>query len=220
MLYTIFGDFMITTIYYIRHAEPVKDNKTKIEGKTEQDLNESICLSPKGKMQAKKLSEIEQLQNLNQVWSSNYTRAIDTAKFIANKNNKEIIIEPNLGERKLGDLEKLKLLGRTKNRSYTQEQLLDENLKNEGGESHKEVKERIYNVTVDILNKNKGNTCAIISHGAAIKFLLMNWCTLDEDLNILYNGNIVVKETIDYAGVIKLEFENDKLINIQNIEHN
>ena len=220
MLYTIFGDFMITKIYYIRHAEPVKDNKTKIEGKTEQDLNESICLSPKGKMQAKKLSEIEQLQNLNQVWSSNYTRAIDTAKFIANKNNKEIIIEPNLGERKLGDLEKLKLLGRTKKLNYTQEQLLDENLKNEGGESHKEVKERIYNVTLDILNKNKGNTCAIISHGAAIKFLLMNWCTLDEDLNILYNGNIVVKETIDYTGIIKLEFENDKLINIQNIKYN
>lgn len=220
MLYTIFGDFMITTIYYIRHAEPEKDIKAKINGKTEQDLNESICLSSQGELQAEKLSELCELQNLNQVWSSNYKRALDTAKFIANKNNKEIIIEPNLGERKLGDLEKLKLLGQTKKRSYTQEQLLDENLKNEVGESHKEVKERLYNITLDILTKNKGKTCAVISHGAAIKFLLMNWCNLDESLNISYNGKIVVKETIDYTGIIKLEFENDKLINIQNVEHN
>lgn len=71
---------------------------------------------------------------------------------------------------------------------YTTAQLLDENLKNEGGESRKEVTERMTKALNRILNKYCGKRVAIVSHGAAINYLLMKWCTFNENQKIEYNG--------------------------------
>ena len=91
--------------------------------------NEKIPLSAKGEKQAENVSNIKELNNIYTLWSSNYVRAISTAKYIALNNKIDINIDEKLGERKLGNLEKLRILGRNKKYSYTIEQLLDENLK-------------------------------------------------------------------------------------------
>ena len=41
------------------------------------------------------------------IWSSSYTRAKATAKYIANVNNLPFNLDSNLGERKLGNLKEL-----------------------------------------------------------------------------------------------------------------
>lgn len=56
----------------------------------------------KEKKRANILSEIDELSNIDKVISSNYVRAISTAKYIANKNNKDIDIIDDFGERKFG----------------------------------------------------------------------------------------------------------------------
>ena len=200
-----------TTVYLIRHSEQLKINGIKNIEEDDQISNEKIILSIQGEEKAKKLSEREELNNIDVIWSSNYVRAISTAKYIADRNNLKINIDSNFNERKLGNLETLKELGKDKKYTYTEEQLLDENLKNIDGENRIEVNKRMTNSLNKILKENEGKNIVIVSHGAAIKFLLMNWCTLNKDLKLTYkNLNIDIQSPC----LIKLEFNGIDLNNL------
>ena len=89
-----------TIIYLIRHAETVDENGIRNTSEDSQLINEKEILSVESEEQAKKLSENEELQNLDVIWSSNYTRAKATAKYIANVNNLPFNLDNNLSERK------------------------------------------------------------------------------------------------------------------------
>ncbi len=202
-------------VYLIRHSEQLKIKNE--EEQNEQIKNEKIILSVEGEKKAEKLSKIPQLQNIEQLWSSNYVRAISTAKYIAKENNIEINISSKLNERKLGDLETLKEMAKNKKNSYTTEQLLDRKLKNKDGESCEEVSKRMKEKIQDIVEKESENI-AIVSHGAAIKFYLSNYCEIDEKINFIYNNEIIIKENLNSPDVIELTFINNKLNNIKHIE--
>jgi len=90
-----------TIIYLIRHSEQLKMDSKYLSSEDEQIKNEKIILSIEGERKAKELSEREELKNIDVLYSSNYVRAIATAKYIANKNNLNINIDERLGERKL-----------------------------------------------------------------------------------------------------------------------
>lgn len=76
-------------------------NSKYLSSEDEQIKNEKIILSIEGERKAKELNEREELKNIDVLYSSNYVRAIATAKYIANKNNLNINIDERLGERKL-----------------------------------------------------------------------------------------------------------------------
>ena len=57
-----------------------------------------------------------------------------------------------------GDLKSLKELGKTKQNSFTTEQLLDEQLKNIGGENRIEVTTRMEKAFERVINENIGNS--------------------------------------------------------------
>ena len=105
---------------------------------------------------------------------------------IAYRNNLPINIDTNFNERKLGNLKTLIELGKDKRHTYTEEQLKDENLKNVNGENRIEVNKRMTTSLNKILKDNIGKKVVIVSHGAAIKFLLLNWCDLNENYKNLY----------------------------------
>lgn len=107
-----------------------------------------------------------------------------------------------------GDLKKLEELGKNKTRPFTTEQLLDENFKNVDGESRVEVACRMEKSFERIIMENKGKSIAIVSHGAAIKFLLIKWCKLNQYAQLEYNDKII---KVNSPGVIKLIFEEEKL---------
>lgn len=92
---------MKTTIYLIRHSEALKVKEEPSTSKIDQIKNEKLTLSEKGKVLAQKLSCTNELQNIDMLFSSNYVRAVSTAKYIADKNDIEINIDDRLGERKL-----------------------------------------------------------------------------------------------------------------------
>ena len=95
-----------TIIYLLRHSEQYRDfynfGDTQLE-------NEKIILSIDGEKKAEELSnnhelennEIAKLLNIKELWSSSYSRAIGTAKYIAKKNNLLINIDSRLNERLL-----------------------------------------------------------------------------------------------------------------------
>ena len=91
---------------------------------------------------------------------------------------------------------------------------MDENLKNVEGESRKEVSERMEKSFNTILKDNLGNRIVIVSHGAAIKFLLMRWCKLNDKSEIQFNKKTI---NLNSPGIIKLVFENNKLLELKQI---
>lgn len=203
-----------TIIYLIRHSEQLKIDNKVVKNENSQIENEKIILSVEGENKAKKISELEELKDINILWCSNYVRAIATAKYIAEKNNIEINIDENFGERKLGDLKELEIMGKDKKHSFTTEQLLDENLKNKDGENRKEVIKRMEYSFDKIFLQNINKKIVIVSHGAAIKFLLTKWCKINSNFKLEYN-NTEIK--LNSPGVLELKFEGTNLINLRQI---
>lgn len=203
-----------TTIFLIRHSEQLKIKSLLNSSENSQIANEKIILSVKGEKKAEKLSNIAELSNLDSVWCSNYVRALATAKYISERNNLEVQISTDLNERKLGNLDSLAKLRNKYTHPFTTEQLLDESLKNEDGENRFEVNNRMTNFINTILNSNEGSRIAVVSHGAAIKFLLMNWCSLNQNYDLVYKDTIL---KIDSPSVIKLEFNKDSLLNLSQL---
>ena len=93
----------MTTIYLIRHSEGFK----KIQGimntsDSVQLINEKNPLSCDGEKLAEKLASNPEFQNIDVVWSSNYVRALSTAKYFAVNNNLKVNIDERLRERVQG----------------------------------------------------------------------------------------------------------------------
>lgn len=98
----------LTHIYLIRHSEQLKIENKIIKNEESQISNEKIILSVNGERKAQEISELKELSNIDVLCSSNYVRAISTAKYIAIQNNIEINIDDNFNERKLRKFRKLK----------------------------------------------------------------------------------------------------------------
>ena len=96
-----------TIVYLIRHAETIDENGIRNTNEDAQMINEKEILSVYGEEQSKRLSENKELTNIDVIWSSSYTRAKATAKYVANSNNLPINLDSNLSERKLGNLKEL-----------------------------------------------------------------------------------------------------------------
>lgn len=163
-----------TIIYLIRHAETTDENGIRNTNEDSQMINEKEILSVYGEEQSKRLSENVELNNIDVIWSSSYTRAKATAKYIANNNNLPINLDSNLNERKLGNLKELgKFMKDKKTRDPSQEQLLDRKFKISDGESAEDTRERMTGFFDKILKEFEGKKIAIVSHRRFNKIFLI-----------------------------------------------
>mgnify|MGYP005758041925 CR=1 FL=1 len=163
-----------TIIYLIRHAETIDENGIRNTNEDSQMINEKEILSVYGEEQSKRLSENKELTNINVIWSSSYTRAKATAKYIANSNNLPINLDSNLSERKLGNLKELgEFMEGKKTRDPSQEQLLDRKFKTSDGESAEETKKRMTEFFDRILKEYVGKKIAVVSHRRFNKIFLI-----------------------------------------------
>ena len=122
----------------------------------------------------KKLSENTELKNIDVIWSSSYTRAKATAKYIDNTNNLPINLDSNLNERKLGNLKELgKFMKDKSTRDPSQEQLLDRNYKTSDGESAEDTRKRMNIFFNRILKEYEGNKIAVVSHRGSDKIFFI-----------------------------------------------
>lgn len=207
----------MTTIYLIRHSKPLKVNNTFNDDNL-QIQNEKSSLSIEGEQIAQQKLNINEFENIDVLFSSNYVRAIQTAKYLSDKNNLEINVISNLGERKFG-IEAWDQLPE----NFERKQFLDENYKIGSGESQKEVANRMYSTIMNILNENKNKKVAIVGHATAISYLLKKWCDIqivDDKLRYIFNNNILLDGYLDYCETFKLEFDDDNnIIDIKNIKN-
>jgi len=204
-----------TIIYLVRHAETIEENGLRNTNETMQEINEKEILSIEGEENSKKLSENHELQNIDIVWCSNYTRAKQTAKYIASKNKLKYNLDKRLCERQLGNIEDLaKFMNDKLTRDPSREQLAFPEFKTRGGESANDTSKRMNDFINEVLEKYNGKRIAIISHGGAIKFYLLSYCRVNENLNLEYKGKELY---ITSPCLLKLTFSNDKPVNLEQI---
>ena len=207
----------MTTIYLIRHSKPLKVNNT-FNDDSLQIQNEKSSLSIEGEQIAQHRLNNSEFKNIDILYSSNYVRTIQTAKYIAENNNLDINVVSSLGEREFG-IESWDQLPE----NFERKQFLDENYKIGNGESRREVSDRMYSAIIKILNENKNKRIAIVSHATAISYLLKKWCDIqivDDKLRYTFNNNILLDGYFDYCETFKLEFDDtNNLISIENIKN-
>ena len=206
---------MNTIVYLIRHADTIDEKGIRNTKETSQMINEKEILSIKGEEDSKRLSKNEELKNIDTIWCSSYVRAKQTAKYIAEENNLQINLDDRLNERKLGNLEEIAIFMKDKKtRDPSQEQLLYPKFKTSDGESAEDTNKRMTEFLKECLNENKDKKIAIVSHGGSIKFLLLNWCKVNENMKLEYKDKEL---NVTSPSLLKLTFKDEELINIEQI---
>ena len=207
----------MTTLYLIRHS--VRMPLKTIKYNTTQDkliLNEKIILSSDGESRAKLLSEKEELKNIDVVYASNCVRTLQTAKYIIEKQNLSVTIDDRLDERRVG------IPNDDIYPDWFERQYKDENFKTVGGESQKDVRNRMDEAITEILKQHKDKRIAIFSHGYAITFYLLKYCKLvniqENKFTFEFNNKVIFDKKINAPEVFKLTFDNEELMNIESIE--
>ena len=205
-----------TIIYLVRHAETIEENGIRNTNENSQMINEKEILSVYGEKQSQKLSENIELSHIDIIWSSSYARAKATAKYIASKNNLPINIDSSLNERKLGNLKELgEFMKNKKTQDPSQEQLLDRKIKTSDGESAEDTRKRMTKFFDKILQEYNGKKIAVVSHGGSIKFFLLNWCKVNEDVKLVYKNTVL---DITSPCLLKLTFIENELLNLEQIK--
>ena len=101
-----------------------------------------------------------------------------------------------------------------KTRDPSQEQLLYPKFKTSDGESAEETNKRMTEFLSKCLEEYKEKRVAIISHGGSIKFLLLNWCTVNNNMKLEYEGREL---NITSPCLLKLTFKEKQLVNLEQI---
>lgn len=210
----------ITTIYLIRHSTKFNPNMIDIYNSTdnEQLKTEKKMLSVEGEKRAELLAKQEEFKNIDALYSSNYVRAMQTAKYFMEENNVKLNIDERFNERKTGIVDK------NKYPDFFVMQYLNENFKMNDGESQIEVRKRMTEAFWEVVKNNRNKRSIIVSHGTAISFLLMNWCKLlDIQENLLrmleFNGKIIINRIYRAPEVFKILINDaNNIVDICNIE--
>ena len=123
----------MTTIYLIRHSKTL-DVNNEFSTDTLQIQNEKKVLSKEGENLAKDKFNNSIFNDIEVIFTSNYVRTIETAKYISENNNIKINILDELGERRLGISS-----WSEKPKDFERRQFSDEKYKIGDGENKKEV---------------------------------------------------------------------------------
>ena len=208
----------MTTVYLIRHSAPFVeiDNYTNYESVLWSEYNKNMILSPQGEERAKKLCAVEELKNINEIYASNSSRAIETAKYLAESNHLKIKLDERIDERNFGIMYLKDLPS-----DFTKKSFDDKSFKVNNGESLSDVDNRLQSFIKDILNK-KEERIVIVMHGIILLSYLQTICDHFEfdgaTFNIYYHDNIVLNGKPKNPSIYKIEFNDDKdIINVESI---
>lgn len=155
--------------FLIRHGQTIWNNSRKYQGHTD------IPLSEEGRKQAQKLRDKLANKEIHAFYSSDLSRALETAQIVAEFFNKEVKVLPQLREINFGCWEGLtyeevmEKYGEVATAWYNDPQ----SVCIPGGESCEEVKKRAFAVLNSLAKKHQEETVAIVSHGGTIRLLIM-----------------------------------------------
>lgn len=159
-------------IYLVRHGQSKANEKNLFLGHGDLDLSE------KGLMQAKKTAQYLSGLKIDVIYSSDLLRAYHTAEQTAKLLNLPIIKEKGLREIDCGEwdfkpFDDLRVLYKESFDVWCNDVA---NARCDGGESVREVQERMVKTVKKIAEDNLGKTVVIFSHATSIR-CLVGYCT-------------------------------------------
>jgi alpha-ribazole phosphatase len=154
-------------IYLVRHGQTDHNKGLKLQGVTDIELNET------GLIQAVSVAKRIAEYSIQKIYSSDYKRAIQTAKKIEKYTGAEVIVNSSLREIDMGewegaDWDRIKRL-HPEYYSEWSKHIID--MPYPGGESGGDVLKRIDTFITELVNSHYKNV-AIVTHGGVIKVLL------------------------------------------------
>lgn len=167
-------------------------------------------LSAIGEENAKRISELNVLKDIEKIYSSFYSSALSTAKYLAKKMDLEIFMNNKFDDCKVG------ILGNKNMKMVKGMQDHDFNYKLSNGESLIEVSERVNSEINKILTQNEN--IAIFTHKRTILGFLLKYCqvgyNLDDSLILEYKDKQVYDDSDNEFEIYELTFKNNDLIDI------
>jgi len=149
---------MKTTIYMVRHGEsPYNEGNERTRG-----------LTPKGKIDIKKVTKLLKGEGIDMIISSPYTRAILSVEGLSEHLNLDIKVFEDLRERHFASyiVEYEELM------SSIRESFNDPDYTLPGGESNADCQKRAISVLKPILKEHRGKKIAIGTHGLVMTMMM------------------------------------------------
>lgn len=171
-------------------------------------------LSVYGEEVAKNISLLECLNNSLVIYSSMFSSSLATAKYLAERLNKNIVVEEKLNDCKVGNLgnKNLKMVKFMQNHDF--------NIKLNNGESLEEVASRISDVISKIIYLNK--KAVVFTHRRTLLGFLIRHgkaaYNLEDDLVIEFNDKVIYDDTDKDVDIVKVTVENKKIVDIDVID--
>ncbi len=168
---------MITRIIFVRHGETIANRNNIFRGQVDFPLNDI------GIMQAQALAdELVAHSNINAIYTSPLTRAVQTALPTAKHFNLQPIVCENFTNISLGSWEGVlhSEVSQNFHDLYTLWRTNPEKLEIPNGESLEKVGMRAFNATMEIAHVHVGQTVMIVSHRAVLKPLFAKLLNMAE----------------------------------------
>lgn len=187
---------MITTFYFIRHAEPNYNNHDDVHRE----------LTAKGLQDSQRLIPFFEHIKIDEIFSSPYQRAIETIMPLANHRQIDIKTIDDFRERKIDDvwIEDFD--------SFSKQQWQDKTYKLAKGESLQEVQERQVKVINQLLSTHHGKTIIVGSHGTALSSLINYY-----QPQFSYENFEVIKHLFPFVAQLTFNRQTCQSISIDNI---
>ncbi|GGH27108.1 histidine phosphatase family protein [Paenibacillus segetis] len=184
---------MKTTIYMVRHAEsPYTEGNERTRG-----------LTPAGKNNIEKVTELLQDEGINHIVSSPYARAVLTVEALAQKLNIELQSIEDLRERHFAGEDYI--IRDDKFMQAIQDSFHDPNYTLPGGETNADCQNRSVAALRTILEENKGKKIAIGTHGNVMTLMMQYF-------DAKYGFEFLIQTT--KPDIYKMEFEDFELTGV------
>ena len=160
---------MPTEVVVIRHAETFGNVEGRFCGHSETEL------TPLGVLQAKALGRRLMGQQFDHAYSSDLSRALDTARHALEHHHKPIepLLDPRLREMYYGDWESLAYTELNKTQAEAlRAWFTGKSFSPPGGESLQDVRDRTAEAIRELVSKHSGERLIVVSHGQAIGALV------------------------------------------------
>lgn len=154
----------MTHVILVRHGETDWNVTNRAQGQAE------VALNAAGRHQAEEVAERLAGVDLAAVYSSDLSRAADTAAAIARRHGLDVVLDPDLREIDQGDWEGVDT-GTIKQRWPELWGDARHWLRRPGGESPGEVRARALQALRRIVAAHPSDTVAVVSHGGTIRWL-------------------------------------------------
>lgn len=193
----------MTRFIIIRHGHSMANLERSFAGHTDAPL------SPIGEKQVEKTAEyVASKYNVDKIYASDLKRAYSTAVAVSEKTGIDIIPDENLREIYAGDWEG-QLFDRLCEDYSTEYGIWKNDIGNArctGGESVKELSERIIKELLRLAEENPKKTVVIATHATPVR-VVMRMCkgmSFDEMKDIPWVSNASVTEVVCEDGVFRL----------------